>query len=412
MPHITGTELLPTLQKDYSHIPIIVLTASENLKDAINCVYLEVNDYLIKPVTLTRLLSSVDKALRIYLRQKELYSLKGSLSLDHYNNSHIFRKIVTCNRSMQNVFKKTEYVSKSIQPVLITGESGVGKELIANVIHELSAVKGEFVCVNVAGLDDHMFTDVLFGHIKGGFTGATKERKGLVRKADGGTLFMDEIGDLSQQSQIKLLRYLQERNYYPIGSDVLFDSNARIILSTNKDLLFMVETGNFRKDLYYRLCAHEIKIPPLRDRLEDIPLLLDHFIREAAESLGKECPAPSPELLTLLPLFPYPGNIREFKGMVNEAVARHESGVLSIQHFNTFRTPIGDNKLKSLTFRKFDRVATFLIDGFPTMKEIEEYMIGKAIETTRGNKTEAAKLLGVTRQTINTIIKRNDSKRS
>lgn len=404
MPHIMGSELLPKLQKDFSHIPIIIMTGSENLNDAINCMNLEAFDYLIKPVSQSRLLLTVDKALKIHLLQRELSTLKDCLFTDPLKSLNTFSRIITCSNKMRAVFQYAEYVSKSSQPILITGESGVGKELIALAIYELSEVKGRFICVNVAGLDDLMFTDTLFGHKKGAFTGADHDREGLICKANGGTLFLDEIGDLSYQSQIKLLRYLQEQKYYPMGSDTLLDSDARIIVSTNKDLQSMASRGDFRKDLYYRLCTHQLHIPPLRDRIEDIPLLLDHFIKEAAESLGKQKPVPAPELLTLLPKFTFPGNVREFKAMVTDAVTRHESGLLTLQHFQAFN---GNNNVKPLPSRRCELI-TEIFDKFPTLREIEEYMVGKAMEISSGNKSAAASLLGITRQALN---KRNRSQR-
>jgi len=398
MPHIMGTELLPILKKEFPHIPIIVLTGSENLKDAISCVNLEIFEYLIKPVSISRLLSSVDKALRIYLLQKELSSLRDNIFTEHQKRSSNFSKIITRSNKMQAVFEYAEHASKTRQPILVTGESGVGKELIAIAIHELSEVKGNFVSVNVAGIDDFMFTDTLFGHIKGAFTGADENREGLIYKARGGTLFLDEIGDLSQPSQIKLLRYLEEKKYYQIGSDILLESDVRIIVSTNKDLQILKDTGGFRKDLYYRMSSHHIKIPPLCDRIEDIPLLLNHFIKEAAESSGKEKPVPSPELLTLLPKLSFPGNIREFQGQVYAAVARHESGPLNVQHFQAFNDK---SIVKPLPSTRCERIAAAFLDGFPTMREIEEYMITKAMEISRGNKSAAASLLGITRQALN-----------
>ena len=406
MPHIMGTELLPILRNDFSHIPIIVMTGSENLKDAISCVNLEIFEYLIKPVSISRLLSSVDKALRIYMLQKELCSFRDNLFTEHQKRSSIFSKIITRSNKMQTVFEYAEHASKSRQPILVTGESGVGKELIANAIHELSEVKGKFVSVNVAGIDDFMFTDTLFGHSKGAFTGADEYREGLIYKARGGTLFLDEIGDLSQPSQIKLLRYLEEKKYYQIGSDILLESDVRIIVSTNKDLGLLTGTGDFRKDLYYRLSSHQIKIPPLRDRIEDIPLLLNHFIKDAAESSGKKKPVPSTELMTLLPKLSFPGNIREFQGQVYTAVARHESGPLTIQHFQAFNDK---SIVKPFLSRKCERIAAGFMDGFPTMMEIEDYMINKAMEISRGNKSAAASLLGITRQALN---KRKRSRRN
>lgn len=399
MPHIRGTKLLPTLQQEFSHIPIIVMTASEDLTDAISC--WNASEYLIKPVALDRLLTTVEKVLRIRGLQKELTCLEGSQFTENPQISHIFSKIVTCSKKMRAIFQYAEYISKSSQPVLITGESGVGKELLAVAIHELGR-KGEFITVNVAGLDDQMFADTLYGHCKGAFTGADKDRKGLIWTARGGTLFLDEIGDLSYPSQTKLLRFLQEHNYYPLGSDKLIESDAHIITSTHKDLLFMAETGNFRKDLYYRLCTHHINIPPLCERLEDIPLLLIHFIKKAAAALGKQEPVPSKELLALLPKLSFPGNVREFQSIVTDAVARHQSGLLTIQHFQAFNTARAkNNEVITAASKKSDHFTALFGDKFPTMEEIHEFMISKAMEISEGNKTEAAALLGITRQTIN-----------
>jgi transcriptional regulator with PAS, ATPase and Fis domain len=189
------------------------------------------------------------------------------------------------------------------------------------------------VALNVAGLDDTMFSDTLFGHKKGAFTGADQARDGMIACAGKGTLFLDEIGDLNESSQIKLLRLLQEHEYYPVGSDSFRKSDARIVLATNHDLQKLIATGKFRNDLYYRLCAHQIHIPPLRERLDDIPMLLDHFLDSAAKELNKKKPTPPGELVTLLTLYSFPGNVRELEAMVFDAVARHTSGILSMESF-------------------------------------------------------------------------------
>jgi DNA-binding NtrC family response regulator len=401
MPNITGTELQAVLIEEFAQIPIIIMTGSENLSDAINCMD-GVYDYLIKPVGMERLLSAVGKALKYNMLQKQFASLSDSIFTDHLENPHAFRKIVTRDNKMRAIFQYVEQTSKSNLPILITGESGVGKELFAHCIHELSGLKGKFVEVNTAGLDDHMFSDTLFGHRKGAYTDAGNAREGLICKANGGSLFLDEIGDLSNLSQIKLLRYLQEQNFYPLGSDILVDSDARILCSTNKNLEALVSRGSFRKDLYYRLCTHRIHIPPLRSRPEDIPLLLNYFIKAAADLMGKQKPVPSSELMILLPKLAFPGNVRELKAMVTDAVARHVpgSGLLTIQHFQTINTyKLSNNDVISLpTTKRYRFNAGF--ERFPTMKEIEEYMIRKAMEITKGNQTAAAKLLGVTRQAL------------
>ena len=187
--------------------------------------------------------------------------------------------------------------------------------------------------MNVAGLDDALFSDALFGHKRGGFTGADRDRPGLVEQAAGGTLFLDEIGDLSPASQVKLLRLLQEGTYFPIGSDVMKRADIRVLVATNRDLRALQASGGFRKDLYYRLQAHHLHLPPLRERREDLPLLVAHFLAKAAGLLGRPAPTPPRELVPLLALYSFPGNVRELEGLIYDAVSRHRSGVLSLRSF-------------------------------------------------------------------------------
>jgi DNA-binding NtrC family response regulator len=304
---------------------------------------------------------------------------------------------------MRSIFQYAEVISKSKQPILITGETGVGKELMAGAIHKLSEVKGPYVAVNVAGLDDVMFSDTLFGHRKGAFTGADQPREGLIAKAAGGTLFLDEIGDLSQLSQVKLLRLLQGQEYYPLGSDVLKSSDARIIVATNHNLLLLLEKGKFRKDLYYRLCSYHVNVPPLRERPEDAPLLLIHFIEEAAQSLRKPVPVPSPEVAAYLAKLNFPGNIREFKAVVADAVARHRTGMLSLQHFSGINRHV---RVESVQANDLDEdLLGALFGRFPTLAEVEEYMISRAMKLAKGRQSVAASLLGITRQGLHKRIR-------
>ena len=217
---------------------------------------------------------------------------------------------------MYSIFQYVETIARTALPVMITGETGVGKEMIASAIHKLSGREGAFVPVNIAGLDDHLFSDTLFGHRRGAFTSADSSRKGLIEQASNGTLFLDEIGDLHVESQVKLLRLLQEGKYYPLGADVPKSSNARTVVATNREIQFLRDSESFRNDLYFRLQSHHIHLPPLRERTGDIPLLVAHFLESAAERLDQEIPTPAPELLTLLETYQFPGNVRELQGMV------------------------------------------------------------------------------------------------
>jgi len=339
--------------------------------------------------------------------EEEITSLKKHLLTGELENEGVFSSIITKSKKMRAIFQYIEAVAKSQKPVFITGETGVGKELVARSVHMASGLKGEYIAVNVAGLDDTMFSDTLFGHKKGAFTGADKDREGLIVRASGGTLLLDEIGDLSKSSQVKLLRLLEERIYYPLGSDTPEKSNARIIACSNQDIQDQIEKGTFRNDLYYRLCAHHIHIPPLRERLQDIPLLLNHFIEESSSTMEKKPPVLSPELVTLLSNYHFPGNVRELQAMVHDAVAQHKSGKLSLDSFKGFikdrhphpeiETPSSDENASSL--KK-------IFGHFPTLKEMEDHIIAEALKCCDDNQGSAATLLGITRQALNQRLKK------
>ena len=237
-----------------------------------------------------------------------------------------FAEIVTQNPTMHALFRYVEAIARSPQPVLITGETGTGKELMARAVHRLAAPRGDFVAVNVAGLDDQVFSDTLFGHTRGAFTGADRPREGLITRAEDGTLFLDEIGDLAAVSQVKLLRLLQEGTYYPLGADRPRQSRARVVVATNRDVVQDVQAGTFRKDLYYRLRAHHVQLPPLRARRDDLALLVTHCLAKAATALHKPVPTPPLALYQLLHTYTFPGNVRELEAMVFDAVARHQGG--------------------------------------------------------------------------------------
>jgi DNA-binding NtrC family response regulator len=406
MPYVSGRDLLTSLCRDFPHIPVIVMTAADQVDTAVDCMRLGAFDYLVKPVENSRLISSVKRALEMCRLKNQVTQLREHLLTNRISHPEAFSSIITASPKMSAVFQYCEVIAESQQPVIIIGETGVGKELVARAVHELSGLQGKFIPVNIAGLDDNMFSDTLFGHKKGAFTGAEKARSGLIAQAAAGTLFLDEIGDLSEASQVKLLRLLQEQEYYPVGSDIPLVSDARIVAATNRDLRGMSAVKTFRNDLYFRLCSHQVLIPPLRDRGEDIPLLLDFFLKAAAQIFRKSTPSYPPELVTLLSCYDFPGNVREMKSLVFDAVARHTTGVLSLERF---REVIGNMPSPSSQESHLsNRLNDWLIQSggrFPKVREVEELLIDEAMKIAKGNQGIAASLLGFTRQTLNKRLK-------
>ena len=243
-----------------------------------------------------------------------------------------------------------------------------------------------------------MFSDTFFGHKRGAFTNANQDRKGQMERATGGTIFLDEIGDLNSQSQVKLLRLLQEKEFYPLGSDVPRYTDALIILATNKNLVEMVNEGTFRKDLYYRLNVHHITPIPLRERLEDLPFLVDHFLEKAAKSFKKKKPSVPPELFTLLSTYNFPGNVRELKSMVYDAVSTHKSKIMSLNSFKQYISP--KNGLNGAP-KSVENQGVIFGEKLPTLREVQNILVDEALKRTNNNQSIAAQLLGVTRQALN-----------
>src|SRR5262245_12914385 len=333
MPHVTGHVLLAQLATDYPDVPVVVMTGTDDVETAVQCMQVGAVDYLVKPVEQSRLVSSVKRAVETRGLRAELLSLKERLLTDTPPQREAFAEVVTQDPILFAIFRYLEAIASSPQPVLITGETGTGKELMASALHRLSGRPGELVAVNVAGLDDTMFSDTLFGHTRGAFTGADRPREGLVASAGAGTIFLDEIGDLAMASQVKLLRLLQDGSFYPLGADRPRQRRARVVVATNADVLQAVAAGRFRKDLYYRLRTHHIHLPPLRSRQGDIPLLVAHFVDKAARQLAKETPTVPMALHQLLRTYSFPGNVRELEALVFDAVARHQGVTLSLASF-------------------------------------------------------------------------------
>lgn len=406
MPYCTGQELLKLVSEQHPDIKVIVLTGMNQLETAVNCMKLGAFDYFVKTEEEQHLVMRVLYAIRMIELQRENREMRSRLLDDTLEHPEVFAKILTVSKTMRSVFQYVEATAKSSQPVLITGESGVGKELVAQAVHELSGRRGRLISVNIAGLDDNMFADTLFGHVKGAYTGAEGARSGLIEEAGQGTLFLDEIGDLNVSSQVKLLRVLNNGEYFPLGSDKPKRSKTRIIVATNQDLTAKIAAGLLRKDLYYRLRIHHVHLPPLRERKEDIPLLLEYFLEEASRELGKPKPSAPRELVYLLENYAFPGNVREFRSMIYDAVTRHRSGALGLSSFleATGRPDLPLPAQHGLPTAGENIYADLTV--LPSPDRALELLVDEAMRRAHGNQSLAARLLGMTQSALNKRLKR------
>ena len=404
MPHLSGEELLKQIGERHPEITTIVVSGLNQLETAVRCMKLGAFDYFIKTDEEDRIVGGVMRAVRMLEMQRDNRELSTRLVSGELRHPEEFSAIVTGDRGMLAVFSYIEAVAKSPQPLLIAGESGVGKELLAQAAHRLSGCRGKLVTVNVAGLDDTVFADTLFGHLRGAYTGADTVRRGMVEEAADGTLFLDEIGDLSIASQVKLLRLLQEGEYFPLGSDQPKRLKARIIVATHQDLAVKEAAGTFRRDLFFRLRTHQVQIPPLRERTGDIGLLLDYFLSEAARALGKKKPSPPRELAPFLATYGFPGNVRELRAMVYDAVSVHRDRMLSMETFvkavERVRPDAGPAVQHAPRRNPFS--------GFPelpTFTEAAGFLVMEALDRAGGNQTLAARLLGISQPALSKRLK-------
>ncbi|MHB1399641.1 MAG: sigma-54-dependent transcriptional regulator [Trichloromonadaceae bacterium] len=432
MPGMDGYEVCRQLKNDEQtrDVPVIFISALEEVIDRVRAFEVGGVDFITKPFQAQEVVARVRTHLALRRVKSKLEQQKAQLEQeiaeriraeeelsrvqDHLagilekklRHPEVFQHIVCHSEKMRSIFQYIEALACSSEPVLITGESGVGKELIAKAIHDVSQLRGPWVPVNVAGVDDNVFSDTLFGHVRGAFTGADRARAGMIETAAGGTLFLDEIGDLSPVSQVKLLRLLQEKEYMPLGSDKAMELKARIVVATNVNLESKQKSGVFRKDLYFRLCTHHIEIPPLRERPEDIPVLLDHLLGEAARDMGKKKPTPPPELALLLTNYPFPGNIRELRAMVFNAVSVHGGRKLSMDLFKKamglFRTELASDDSGG---GEDEGLLTFH-DRLPTLREAAGLLVKESMRRCKGNQSMAARLLGITQPALSSRLKK------
>ena len=407
MPDLSGDELLSLIIQEYAEIPVIMSTGLNDIDLAVRCMKIGAFDYLTKPVNDSRFLSSIKRALELQELRRENVKLTKSLFSDKLEHPEAFADIITVSPKMRSVFRYLETTAKSKKPIALIGETGTGKDLLAKATHTLSGCPGRFISVNIAGLDDNVFSDTLFGHERGAFTGAESSREGQIAKAVNGTLFLDEIGDLNSNSQVKLLRLLQDREYFPLGSDIPKVTDARIVVATNQDLDVAAANGKFRKDLYYRLQSHPVRVPPLRERMEDLPLLVNHFLTIAATSLEKKIPPAPKELYSFLATYHFPGNVRELEAIIFDSVSHYISGPLSIERF---REKIESNQTTSshlhVTTTHTNLHSPFSsLNRAPTLDEAAQMAIEEAMRRANGRQSIAAKILGITQPSLSRRLK-------
>jgi len=392
MIRVSGLEALTEIKALNPAIPVIIMTAYSSVETAVKALKSGAYDYLTKPLDFDELRLTMERAMEHTHLKEENRALREALG-NHFDRRNIIGRSV----AMEKVLETVAQVAPSEATVLITGESGTGKEMIAGAIHFNSPRKeGPFVKINCAAITETLLESELFGHEKGAFTGAHKRKEGKFRQAHGGSLFLDEISEMSLAMQVKLLRVLQEREVTRVGGEEVIKVNVRMVAATNRDLMEQISEGKFREDLYYRLNVVTIKIPPLNGRKEDIPLLAQHFLEIFCSRNNKEIKGFTPQAMDRLLRYDWPGNVRELMNAVERGVVLSRSEYLDIEDLpliTATEEPDGEGLPE---------------EGIPAnlpLDEVEKASILKTLEATGGNKSEAARRLGITRKTLHKKLK-------
>ncbi|MCF7911983.1 MAG: sigma-54 dependent transcriptional regulator [Candidatus Cloacimonetes bacterium] len=377
MPGASGLELVQYVRENFHNTGLMMVTGYATIEGAVEAMKQGVGEYLPKPFTGEELLSLVDK---------EIKKVKKRQSLESETAASGKYGLIGCSEPLQEIFRVIEKASRTSATVLITGESGTGKELVTRAIHYQSKrSSAPFVPINCTAIPQELLESELFGYVKGAFTGAETSRAGFFQTADGGTIFLDEIAEMSLMMQSKLLRVIQEKEVYMVGSRKPAAVNVRIISATNKNLRNQVEAGLFREDLYYRLNVINIELPPLRKRGNDILLLINHFLRKHSLDMGTKLPALPENTLNLLQNYPWPGNVRELDNLIQRLVVMHNG-----ESIKPADLPEYMKKTSNMPQNSLQR----------TLAEMENDYIKKVLEQTGNNKSEAARILGIDRKTL------------
>ena len=390
LPEMDGIAVLKRIREMDTTIPIIMLTATRMVKTAVEAMKLGATDYLSKPFDIEELKLVIEKAITTKDLEQEVKFLRSEIT-----RRYSFKSIIGKSRKMQEVYAKIEQIADTRTSVLITGESGTGKELVARALHFNSSRKEKpFITINCAALPESLIESELFGHERGAFTDAQVRKMGQFELADNGTLFMDEVADLSHATQAKLLRVLQEKEFTRVGGTRMIRVDVRVITATNKNLHEALKQGNFREDLYYRINVVPIHLPPLRDRKEDLPLLINHFLTKKAEEEGHPPKEISPEAVGLMMNYDWPGNVRELQNIIEQVVTLCSNSVIHSEDLPDFFR----KQIKSTTLK--EQALSGKISFEHAVTEFERDIIIEALKKTRYIQTHAADLLGISRRIL------------
>jgi two-component system NtrC family response regulator len=393
LPGMNGLEFLQSVKRANAAIPVVMMTAYGTVESAVEAMKEGASDYVLKPFSIEEIKLIVRKELEVQRLHEENRQLREALG-----HRYQFDNIVANSPGMQEVLATVEQVAPTNSTVLLGGESGVGKDMIARAIHQHSRrVNGPFIKINCTAIPENLLESELFGFEKGAFTGAVSAKPGKFELADKGTIFLDEIGDMPGSLQVKLLRVLQEREFERLGGTRTIKVDVRVVAATNQDLRAALEQGTFREDLYYRLNVVPISIPPLREHKEDIPYLVDHFIRRFAESSGKPIEGITAEAMKVLVDFYWPGNVRELENIIERAVVMTVGPKIEAGDIRLDTAAHGSSHSDSVG--KENPATLFLPQGM-TLEQYEDKLIREALQRAGGNKSQAARLLGLSRNAL------------
>ena len=394
MDGVGGLEILSKAKRELPDAEVVILTGNGTIKTAVTAMQAGATQYLTKPLDISELRTVVDKASQTQRLARSNVELQRQL-----NERFGFEGVIGSSPTMHSVVARLRQIAPTSATVLITGESGTGKELVAKALHNNSPRRYKpFVPLNCAALSENILESELFGHIRGAFTGADRERKGWFEHANGGTLFLDEVGDIPLSTQVKLLRALESGEIVRVGTNEPVKVNVRLISATNRDLAEAISSGQFRQDLFHRLKVVSVKLPPLRSRKEDIPLLIDYFLKEFAATHEKPVPSVTPAVRKALAAYSWPGNVRELRNVIESMVVIDCDGVLDVDDLT--------DDIQAAAVESVDgglSGGTHLVGN--SLEAIEKFYILETLKQTEGNRQEAASILGIGERTLYRKIK-------